>query len=208
MRYILAMLLLLGSITMAKADVLDAVTQRDSQALARLLQAGEAPDQRNAEGQTALLVAVWNNDIASARLLLEAGADVNAKDRISDSPFLLAGARGRLDILRLILDHGPDLKSLNRFGGTALIPAAERGHLETVEALLKAGVDPNHVNNLGWTALMEAVILGDGTETYQRIVTALLDGGADPAIPDGNGVTAHEHATERGYSAIAALLAR
>ncbi|MET3925351.1 ankyrin repeat protein [Devosia sp. 2618] len=205
-RSIIAVLLLLGSVAMAKADVLTAVTQRDHQTLSALLEAGSNPDQRNGEGQTALLVAVWENDVAAARLLLAAGADVNAKDSINDSPFLLAGARGRLDILKLILEHGPDLEARNRFGGTALIPAAERGHLETVQVLLAAGVDPNHINNLGWTALMEAVILGDGSEVYQRIVTALLEGGSDPAIPDGNGVTAHEHATERGYDAIAALL--
>ena len=139
---------------------------------------------------------------------LAAGADVDAKDSISDSPFLLAGARGRLEILRLILEHGPDLKSRNRFGGTALIPAAERGHLETVQLLLAAGVDPNHINDLGWTALMEAVILGDGSEIYREIIVALLEGGADPAIPDGGGISPYEHATRLGYEAIARLLKR
>lgn len=69
-------------------------------------------------------------------------------------------------------------------------------------------IDVDHVNDLGWTALLEAVILGRGTEPWQRIVRILLGAGADPGIPDGDGVTALEHARARGFDEIAALLSR
>jgi len=190
----------------AHASVLDAVEQRDLPGLERAIAAGDPVDERNAEGQTPLLVAVWNDDVDAAGLLIEAGADVNAKDRIADSPFLVAGAHGRIKILRMILAHGADLGSINRFGGTALIPAAEKGHPEAVAMLIAAGVDVNHVNRLGWTALLEAVILTDGGPTYQRIVGLLLDGGADPDIPDRDGRTALDHARAKGYDEIVALL--
>ena len=36
----------------------------------------------------------------------------------------------------------------------------------------------------------------------------LLDAGADPTIPDRNGVTALEHARRAGYDEIARMLAR
>jgi hypothetical protein len=64
----------------------------------------------------------------------------------------------------------------------------------------------NHVNRLGWTALLEAVILGDGSKTYQDIVRLLLDGKADPNIADREGVTPLAHAVRRGYREIVAML--
>ena len=60
--------------------------------------------------------------------------------------------------------------------------------------LLTTDVDINQVNLLGWTALLEAVILGDGGPTYQKIVKLLLDNGADMTIGDNQHVTPLEHA--------------
>jgi ankyrin repeat protein len=157
---------------------------------------------------TALVAATKANHIDAAQALIEAGADVNAKDDIQDSAYLYAGARGHDEILRLTLENGADLASTNRFGGTALIPASERGLLPTVEILLEAGVDPNHVNNLNWTALHEAIVLGDGSSRYVEVVRALLDGGADIGIPDGDGVLPVDLAKARGYDAIVAELER
>jgi ankyrin repeat protein len=205
-RYTLVLAGLVMASSFASASVLDAVTAKDAQQLARAIAAGHPVDEKNAAGQTLLLVAVWNNDIASAKLLLEAGADVNAKDTIQDSPYLVAGAHGRVEILKMILKHGADLKSTNRYGGTALIPAAEKGHPEAVSLLIEAGVDVNHVNNLGWTALMEAVVLSNGGPIHQDIIRRLLDGGADKTIPDSNGVTALEHAKARGFAEIIQIL--
>ncbi|WP_201402714.1 ankyrin repeat domain-containing protein [Kaistia sp. 32K] len=163
-------------------------------------------DARDANGRTALLLATHANQVAAAKALIEAGADVNAKDDIQDSPYLYAGARGHLEILKLTLDHGADLKSTNRFGGTALIPAAERGHVDTVRTLIEAGVAVDHVNNLGWTALLEAIILGNGGEKHQQIVQLLLSAGADPNLPDREGVSPLRHARDRDYKAIEAML--
>ena len=102
----------------------------------------------------------------------------------------------------------PDLARTNRFGGTALIPAADRGHVETVRRLLETEMDVDHVNDLGWTALLEAVILGDGGAAHTEIVRLLVDAGADVSIPDGEGVTALEHARAAGYDEIVAILTR
>ena len=108
----------------------------------------------------------------------------------------------------MTLEHGADLASVNRYGGTALIPAAHHGHVETVRELLSTETDINHVNNLGWTALMEAIILGDGSDTYIQIVQLLVNAGADVNIPDNNGVTPLAHAIDREYLDIIELLRR
>ncbi|CAB5632243.1 ankyrin repeat domain-containing protein [Pseudomonas asiatica] len=186
----------------------NAARHDDVGTLHQLLAQGAQLESRDEQGRTALLVATHGNHIAAAKALIEAGANVNAKDNIDDSPYLYAGARGLNDILRLTLSHGADLKSTNRYGGTALIPAAERGHVETVQLLIDAGVDVNHLNRLHWTALLEAVILGDGGPRHVEIVRRLLAAGADRQIADKDGVTALEHARQRGYREMEALLAR
>ena len=109
-------------------------------------------------------------------------------------------------MLETLLPAGPDLELRNRFGGVSVIPASERGHVDYVRRVVRTGIDVNHVNDLGWTALLEAVILGKGTKPWQDIVRILLAAGANPRIADRDGVTALEHATDRGYTQIATIL--
>lgn len=188
------------------APLLRAAADNDATRVGDLIARGADVETRGADGRTPLIAATKNRAGAAARVLIDAGADVNAKDAIQDSAYLYAGAEGIDDILDLTLRHGADLASVNRFGGTALIPASERGHVRTVQRLIEAGVDVDHVNNLGWTALLEAVVYGDGSERYQRVVTALLDARADSSIKDSNGRTALENAERRGQTAVVAIL--
>nr|WP_246363399.1 ankyrin repeat domain-containing protein [Deinococcus budaensis] len=48
--------------------------------------------------------------------------------------------------------------------------------------------------------------MGDGGAQHAEIVRLLLEAGADPNLPDGEGVTALEHARSRGYAAMVHLL--
>ena len=186
----------------------DAAAKDDTATIRTLIAAGAKVDARDEAERTPLLVATQVNAVRAAEALIAAGADVNAKDRIEDSPYLYAGARGHLGILTMTLAAGADLKSVNRYGGTALIPAAERGHVDTVRALIAAGIDVDHVNRLGWTALIEAIILGDGGPSHQRIVELLIEAGADVNLADGDGVTPLYHAHSRGFAAMERALAR
>lgn len=142
------------------------------------------------------------------RMLVDAGADIDIQDQDRNNPLLLCGENGNVELLRDVLRAKPNLRATNRFGGTALIPASDRGHVDMVRALLETDVPIDHVNRLGWTALLEAVVLGDGGPAHRRIVRLLVDAGADTAIADRDGVTALEHARERGYEEIARILDR
>lgn len=195
-----------AEMTALNSRLFDAASAGDADAVRTAIAEGADLEARGAGGMTALIAATKGNRIDAALALIDAGADVNAKDDIVDSAYLYAGARGHDEILRATLDHGADLRSTNRFGGTALIPASERGHLGTVKILLAAGVDPNHVNNLNWTALHEAIVLGDGSQTYVDIVRTLIAGGADVTIRDGDGVLPRELAVARGYRDIVAAI--
>ncbi|MBN8866545.1 MAG: ankyrin repeat domain-containing protein [Solirubrobacterales bacterium] len=161
---------------------------------------------RDEEGTPAVVAATKAGDLEAVRALLAAGADPNAKDDMQDSAYLYAGAEGLDDILKLTLTHGADVTSTNRYGGTALIPASEHGHVSTVRILLDAGVPVNHVNNLNWTALHEAIVLGTGSADHIQVVRMLLAAGADPSIPDGDGVLPRDLAADRGYDEIVDLI--
>jgi len=162
---------------------------------------------KNNKNESLLLIATQNKRFEIAKLLVENGADVNMQANNLDSPFLLSGATGQTELVKLFLENGARFDLFNRYYGTALIPACERGHVETVLVLASTKDFPiNHVNKLGWTALMEAVVLGDGTERYQKIIKILLDNKADKNIPDFDGITPLEHAKKRKQHKIVDLL--
>lgn len=187
--------------------IFEAITQKDQATVQQLISNSTDLELRNSQGQTPLMAAVYQGNTELALLLMQAGANVNAQDDMANSPFLYAGAEGMLAIVKAALNHGADFSVLNRYGGTALIPAAEKGHLEVVKLLAFTPNYPiNHVNRLGWTALMEAIVLGNGGSTQTQIIEALLQAGADASIPDKNGVSALEHAQQRGFSSIVSLL--
>ena len=163
---------------------------------------------RDANGRTALLIAATENHVAVAKRLVDLGADVDALDDRHDTPWLVTGVTGSVAMLEVLLPANPDLTIRNRYGGISVIPASERGHVDYIRRVVQTDIDVNHVNDLGWTALLEAVILGDGTTPYQQIVEILLAAGADPELADKDGVTAREHAIDKGQVEIAELLRR
>lgn len=187
-------------------DLILAAQTGNTMAIQSLVADGASLKARDADGRTALIAAVYAHMGAAARLLIQAGADVNLQDNAQNSAFLLAAAQGDAETVRLALSHGANLRATNADGDTALIPAARRGYVEVVNELVKAGVPPDATNNLGLTALIEAVALGDGSEKYEKTVQILLDGGADPNLPDRGGITPMRHARQRGFHGIGALL--
>ena len=190
----------------ANRRLLAAAQRGDTTAAALAVRAGANLETRDPRGRTPLLLAVTEDRLAVARVLVHLGANPDAVDDQHDTPWLVTGVTGSVDMLEVLLPAGPDLKIRNRFGGTSLIPASERGHVAYVRRVVRTDIEINHVNNLGWTALLEAVILGDGSRHYQQIVSTLLNAGADPKIADRQGVTALQHAEQRGQRAVARIL--
>lgn len=193
----------------SKSEIINAVKEKNTSLVSEVLSAKPDLEQRNEQGRTALMIAVYNADNQIAEALIKAGADVNAQDNMQNSPFLYAGAEGNVQVLNLCLSHGADFKRYNRYGGTALIPASEKGHLAIVEILCKIKNFPiNHVNNLGWTALIEAVILSKESETQSAIVKTLVQAGADINITDSDGITPLAHARARKLKDIVQILTK
>lgn len=192
----------------AERRLLRAAADGDADEAALALRAGARLETRDGDRRTPLLLAVTHDRLAVARLLVALGADPDALDAQHDTPWLVTGVTGSVPMAEILLTARPDLTIRNRFGGVSIIPASERGHVAYVRRVVDTDIDVNHVNDLGWTALLEAVILGDGSRRYRRIVRILLDAGADPAIPDADGVTALQHAERQGHDAVARILRR
>lgn len=180
----------------------------DVQAIRQLVAKGADLNARDAAGRTAAHVAAFASNDDALRALAEAGADMNAlEDGVYDVLTIAAVANDpRMVLLAMDLGNRPDLVT-SVYDGTALIAAAHLGHHEVVRRLIEGGAPLDHVNNLGWTALIEAVILGDGGPDHVQTVRYLVEAGADLTIPDGNGVSALQHAKGRHYEAIAAIIA-
>jgi ankyrin repeat protein len=166
----------------------------------------EAPPRADLDAR--LLEAAFANDVVAAERLIRDGADVNVKDSTQQSAYLIATSEVGDDprLLELTLANGAQVNDKDSYDGTGLIRAAERGHARIVERLLRAGIDRDHVNRLGWTALHEAIVLGDGGRDHVATVRALVRGGVDVNVPDGDGVTALAHADERGFREIGRIL--
>jgi len=187
--------------------LVDAAARGDVAAVRSLLGDGADVNERREDGRTAVTAAALGDHVEVARVLIAAGADVDLQDSDRNNPLLVTGETGSVAMLREVLRGDPDLGATNRYGGVALIPASDRGHVDYVRAILaETSIDVDHVNNLGWTALLEAVILGDGGPAHVENVRMLVEAGADRSLADRDGVTALEHARERGYAEMVALL--
>ncbi|UOY94580.1 ankyrin repeat domain-containing protein [Ectobacillus sp. JY-23] len=187
--------------------LIEAVKAGEKKVVKELLKEGVNINARDYKGQTAIMIATYNNDVATAKLLIDAGADVNIQDDMQNNPFLYAGAEGYIDILKLTIMAGANPRITNRYGGTALIPAAEHGYVEVVRELLTyTDIDVNHINHLGWTALLEAIILNDGGTNQQQTIQLLIEHGADVNIADKHNVTPLQHARGKGFKEIERIL--
>ena len=193
--------------TMKDKDIVDLVKKNDLAGVAAALANGANVNAADNSKRSLLLITTNNHQIEMAKLLVQHGAAVNQQADNLDSPFLYAGASGQTELVQLFLNNGARFDIFNRYYGSALIPACERGHVETVRLLANTKDYPvNHINRLGWTGLMEAILLGDGSKKYQQVVQILKDAGAELDIPDHDGITPLQHARQRGFKEIVAIL--
>lgn len=145
-------------------------------AVALLLRLGADPKVVDDTGGTALHHAAAADDQESAQALIAAGADLDIRDaEHASSPVLWARNFGHTDMVGLLLARGARLNASDaaKLGLTAVVS----GFLDDVPASINSAV--------GWpTPLISAVSNG-----YRSTVQLLLDRGADPNAPAGNGQT-------------------
>lgn len=156
------------------AELAAAIRSGDEAAVRRLIENGTAVNARDAEGNTALIVAALYARPECLDLLLKKGADANAANRAGTTALIRAATS--YDKARLLLDAGAKAHAQTALGNTSLMLAARRyGNSRTVKLLLERGADVGERNKFGVGPMLAGAASGD-LET----VRLLLDRGADP----------------------------
>ena len=95
-----------------------AVSAGDLEDVQRILDEGADINERDSNGENALMHAAWEGHAEIAQLLVDNGIDKNNQDRGGDYPLLFAAFRGYLPIVQLLCDSGgmePDLQNMGGF---------------------------------------------------------------------------------------------
>lgn len=141
---------------------------------------------------------------------INAGADVNGQNDIGKTPLHEAAYFGCDRNVRNLIIHGAKLNITDEQGRTPLHLACtnhpsrqelslmttffgveNKGYRKGADALIAAGANINAQDKDGWTPLHHAVY-----GAHDKLVSLLLDRGANPAIEAKGGITALDVATQ------------
>jgi ankyrin repeat protein len=163
------------------------------------------------EGTTPLMIAarVGRVDALDALLRHGAAAGVNAREQWKgQSALMWAAGEGHVAVISTLIERGADISARSKAGFTPLLFAVRNGHIAAVRHLLTLGADANDkvepappaarpanasaprrpagAGDPPTSALGMAVINAD-----YDLAVALLEGGADPNVPDPRGSILH-----------------
>ena len=120
---------------MADPPLIEAVSAVRIGRVQSLLEAGADPDERGADGRTALIVAIPTGRAEPVTVLLDSGADPNIDDG-GTTPLHLAAVWGFDEIVDLLLGAGADPTLVNAGGDTASDLARAQGHEDLADRLV------------------------------------------------------------------------
>ena len=130
--------------------------------------------------------------------LVRVGADINNQTDTGETPLMTVIERDEQDSTHIIeffvMEPQTNLALVDNRGQTALMKASKAGNGAFVEAILRGrDVGVNLQDADGDTALMMACRLeGYDAEDRDQIIGALLNAGADKALANNEGKTAHD----------------
>lgn len=167
-----------------------AIQRNDLATVNHLLDQGFDPNIRSVSGYTPLYWAVFGKLEDIVKTLLDHRADPNLHTPHSwqTTPFLLAAQLDNCKVVMLLLDRGADLNARDHSNRTALhlaiLSSNNTAITEIQNCLLDRGAYINTLDFAGRTPLLVAVLQGSIAG-----IDNLLQGGANPDIPDKLGQT-------------------
>jgi ankyrin repeat protein len=114
----------------------------NKQVVELLLQNGANPNVRNANGNTPLILSIYEGFTDVARLLLSFGADPNLKSSMFDQDFtalMTASMKGDVQVARALISKGANVNDRAATGISALGYAKRNNHAEIAQMLINAG---------------------------------------------------------------------
>ncbi len=117
-------------------NLLGAASRGDYQAVKDALRDGQAINQTDSNGKTALMLASEKGYESVIRELLYERATIDLPDKTGNTALMLAAANGYSDIVRNLLREGANFNSRNDNGDTAFTLAASGGHSRLISDFL------------------------------------------------------------------------
>lgn len=143
-------------------------------------------NEKDKQGNTALLRAVRDKDMTEAAKLLEqTGVDVNIVNKDKESALLLALGNGDIDFAIKLLEAGADVSLADKEGANPLMLVIAQKQTEIFPLILEKSIDLNASNKKGETALMLAI-----NTKQEDLAKALIAAGAGVNEHDKQGQTA------------------
>jgi serine/threonine-protein phosphatase 6 regulatory ankyrin repeat subunit B len=158
---------------------------RCREAVEILIEAGADVNQKNTNGDTALMLVSMPDffselflgrhiDKAIAEKLLEAAdVNVNIQNNEGDTALIISAKTGKKELVEILIKADADVNIQNNEGYTALMYASKKGYEEIVEMLINAKADANIRNKKGKTARMLLLKKRDRT-TEQKAIAKML----------------------------------
>jgi ankyrin repeat protein len=126
-------------------DFIEAVKKSDGNKATSMLdsQPSGLVNTKDAEGNTALLIAINRDDEQWTGFLLNKGADPNIAGKGGETPLIAASRIGFEQAVEWLLSVGAKVDGANRMGETPLIIAVQQRQVPIIRALLNAGANPD-----------------------------------------------------------------
>jgi ankyrin repeat protein len=117
------------------------------------------------------------------------------------TPLIMACYNQQYNIASYLLEASADVNAKDSAGNSALIGVGFKGFTDIANLLIELGADVNATNSNNATALIYAAMFNQ-----KEIAKLLLENGADKSINDSSGNSAFDHATGKGFIAMADIV--
>lgn len=148
--------------------------EKKEKKLTKLVKTGVDINEKDANGDTALVMAAEKGNEEVVKYLLKVGADVNAKNNYDATALTNAAFMGQTGVIKLLIEAGADINAKNQSflfeGYTALMMATFGGYTEAARLLMKEGADLNVKASNGLTAL--GLAGGENSEIAKLLIEA------------------------------------
>lgn len=95
-----------------------------------LLDHGTNIEERDANGNTALIVAARNGQVEMVKKLLDRGAYIEGTNNDNNTALMAAANNGRTEVVKELLNRGANINAINNYGHTAVQVASRYSRID------------------------------------------------------------------------------